>query len=81
MTLKKTPMNLLFPFLVPLDTSTNPAAFNCCKIFLTITGFVPILPAIHQIIPGVLAAGVPCRVIREITEEDALSCHPELFGV
>ncbi len=25
------------------------------------------------------AAGVPCRPIREITEHDALSCHPELF--
>lgn len=35
----------------------------------------------HDIPAGVLAAGVPCRVIREITEEDALSCHPELFGV
>lgn len=52
-------MNLLFPFLVPLDTSTNPAAFNCCKIFLTITGFVPILPAIHQIIPGGMTAHLP----------------------
>lgn len=27
----------------------------------------------------VIAAGVPCRVIRGITEEDALSNHPELF--
>lgn len=35
----------------------------------------------HDIPAGVLAAGVPCRVIREITEEDALSCHPELFGL
>lgn len=26
-----------------------------------------------------LAAGVPCRVIREITEEDSLENHPELF--
>ena len=26
-----------------------------------------------------LAVGVPCRVIREITEEDALENHPELF--
>ena len=26
-----------------------------------------------------LAAGVPCRVIREITQEDALENHPELF--
>lgn len=59
MKLKKTPMNLLFPFLVPLDTSTNPAAFNCCKIFLTITGFVPILPAIHQITPGGMTTHLP----------------------
>ena len=59
MTLKKTPMNLLFPFLVPLDTSTSPAAFNYCKIFLTITGFVPILPAIHQITPGGMTTHLP----------------------
>ena len=26
-----------------------------------------------------LAVGVPCRVIREITEEDSLENHPELF--
>lgn len=26
-----------------------------------------------------LAAGVPCRVIREITEADSLEHHPELF--
>lgn len=26
-----------------------------------------------------LAAGVPCRVIRKITEEDSLDNHPELF--
>ncbi len=28
---------------------------------------------------GVVAAGVPCRVIRKITEEDSLENHPELF--
>lgn len=28
---------------------------------------------------NVFAAGVPCRPIREITERDALDCHPELF--
>lgn len=28
---------------------------------------------------GVLAAGNPCRVIRELTEEDSLKNHPELF--
>lgn len=28
---------------------------------------------------GVLAAGNPCRVIRELTEEDAVSRKPELF--
>lgn len=28
---------------------------------------------------NVIAAGVPCRVIREITEEDSLEKHPELF--
>ena len=27
-----------------------------------------------------LAAGIPCRVIRTITEEDRLSAHPELFA-
>ena len=26
-----------------------------------------------------LAAGVPCRVIRPITDADRLSAHPELF--
>jgi maltose O-acetyltransferase len=30
---------------------------------------------------GVFAAGVPCRVIREITEADSLVNHPELLGV
>jgi maltose O-acetyltransferase len=29
--------------------------------------------------PNVIAAGAPCRVIRDITEEDALVHHPELF--
>lgn len=29
---------------------------------------------------GSLAAGVPCRVIRAITEADRLSAHPELFA-
>lgn len=29
---------------------------------------------------GSLAAGVPCRVIRKITEADRLSAHPELFA-
>lgn len=28
---------------------------------------------------NVIAAGVPCRVIREINEQDALENHPELF--
>ena len=28
---------------------------------------------------NVFAAGVPCKVIREITEEDGLDKHPELF--
>ena len=28
---------------------------------------------------GVLAAGVPCKVIRPITKEDDLENHPELF--
>lgn len=28
---------------------------------------------------GVLAAGNPCHVIRELTEEDSLENHPELF--
>ena len=27
-----------------------------------------------------VAAGVPCRVIREITEEDSMQNHPELLG-
>jgi maltose O-acetyltransferase len=30
---------------------------------------------------GVFAAGVPCRVIREITDADSLKNHPELLGV
>lgn len=29
--------------------------------------------------PNSLAVGVPCRVVREITEADALEKHPELF--
>ena len=28
---------------------------------------------------NVIAAGSPCKVIREITEEDSLDNHPELF--
>ena len=33
----------------------------------------------HNIPDGVFAAGVPCKVIREITESDSLENHPELF--
>lgn len=33
----------------------------------------------RNIPPHSLAAGVPCRVIREITEADSLENHPELF--
>ena len=33
----------------------------------------------HNIPDGVFAAGVPCKVIREITEADSLENHPELF--
>lgn len=33
----------------------------------------------RDIPPNSLAAGVPCRVIRQITEADRLSAHPELF--
>ena len=33
----------------------------------------------QDIPPHSLAAGVPCRVIREITEADSLENHPELF--
>lgn len=33
----------------------------------------------RDIPPNSLAAGVPCKVIREISESDALACHPELF--
>ena len=33
----------------------------------------------RDIPPHSLAAGVPCRVIREITEADSLANHPELF--
>lgn len=33
----------------------------------------------RDIPPHSLAAGVPCRVIREITEPDSLENHPELF--
>jgi len=33
----------------------------------------------RDIPPHSLAAGVPCRVIRTITEEDALENHPELY--
>ena len=34
-----------------------------------VTGYIP---------PNTIAAGVPCKVIREITEADLLSNHPEL---
>lgn len=33
----------------------------------------------RDIPPHSLAVGVPCRVVRAITEEDALDHHPELF--
>ncbi len=33
----------------------------------------------RDIPPHVFAAGVPCRPVRPITEEDALRSHPELF--
>lgn len=33
----------------------------------------------HSIPDGVFAAGVPCKVIRKITEADSLENHPELF--
>ncbi|MGN1090277.1 MAG: sugar O-acetyltransferase [Huintestinicola sp.] len=33
----------------------------------------------RDIPPNSLAVGVPCRVIRDITEEDSLDEHPELF--
>ena len=33
----------------------------------------------RDIPPHSLAVGVPCRVVREITEADALEHHPELF--
>lgn len=33
----------------------------------------------RDIPPNSLAVGVPCRPIREITEEDSLANHPELF--
>ena len=33
----------------------------------------------RDIPPNCLAAGVPCRVLREITEADSLENHPELF--
>lgn len=33
----------------------------------------------RDIPPYSFAAGVPCRVIREITDEDSLENHPELF--
>lgn len=33
----------------------------------------------RDIPPDSLAVGVPCRVIRKITEEDSLDNHPELF--
>lgn len=33
----------------------------------------------HDIPQGVIAAGVPCKVIRELTEADRLENHPELF--
>ncbi len=33
----------------------------------------------HDIPAGVVAAGVPCRVIREISDADSLENHPELF--
>ncbi|MBQ8495222.1 MAG: sugar O-acetyltransferase [Clostridia bacterium] len=34
----------------------------------------------RDIPPNSLAAGVPCRVIRQITEADRLSAHPEYFA-
>jgi maltose O-acetyltransferase len=34
----------------------------------------------RDIPPNSLAAGVPCRVIREITDDDRLEAHPEWFA-
>ena len=34
----------------------------------------------RDIPPFSLAAGVPCRVIRQITEHDSMRFHPELLG-
>ncbi len=34
----------------------------------------------RDIPPNTLAVGVPCRVIREITEEDSVKNHPEWLG-
>ena len=34
----------------------------------------------RDIPPFSLAAGVPCRVIRQITEKDSMRFHPELLG-
>lgn len=34
----------------------------------------------RDIPPGSLAAGVPCRVIRSITENDRMRCHPEYLA-
>lgn len=34
----------------------------------------------RDIPPNSLAAGVPCKVIRQITDEDRLSAHPEWFA-
>ena len=33
----------------------------------------------RNIPPNSLAVGVPCRVLRSITEEDSLALHPEYF--
>ena len=29
---------------------------------------------------GTLAVGVPCKVLREITQQDSMACKPDLLG-
>ena len=58
----------------------NFTCVDCCPVTIGEGCVIGAGSVVTRDIPAnSLAVGVPCRVIREITEEDALENHPELF--